>query len=78
MKSKDIFLPFNYIFEKMYSAHERIGYGAFGTVFRGENLETKKPIALKVEDSDQEIISIEREGKIMKAIQGIKGIPKLY
>jgi serine/threonine-protein kinase 24/25/MST4 len=54
--------------ETLYAKYERLGKGSFGEVFRGEELATGKPVAIKVLDldtDDDDILDIQKEISIL-------------
>ena len=59
-----------------YKIVEEIGKGAFGKVYKGENIRTKELVAIKVEKVNGEIKSLKYETQIYQAItsgQKVKG-----
>ena len=63
---------------KLYTK-KKLGNGAFGDIYKGENISTKKLYAIKCERVNNERISLlKSEIKILSYLQGGKGIPKIY
>ena len=58
---------------------KKLGNGAFGDIYKGENTSTKKQIAIKCEHVKQDHLSLlQNEINILNFLQGGVGIPKLY
>ena len=58
---------------------KKLGNGAFGEIFKGENVLTKEQIAIKCELIKENHISLlKTEINILNLLQGGKGIPKIY
>ena len=59
--------------------NKKLGNGAFGDLYRGENISTKKPIAIKCEKMKEDHLSLlKTEVTILSFLQGGIGIPKIY
>lgn len=62
-----------------YKLLDKLGKGAFSTVFKGEHRTTKKPVAIKVE---KEATTLKHESKIIaylnRELPGLPNIPTLY
>ena len=74
-KKEEITLTKNYklFFEK------KLGSGAFGEIYKGEEITTHKKIAIKCEIVQQNKPSLlKSEIEILKYLNGTKGIPKIY
>ena len=76
LNNKEIVLTLDY---KLFP-NEKLGNGAFGTVFKGENQKTKKKVAIKIEKKSQEknYSQLKNEAYILKYLQGYEGIPNIY
>ena len=64
------------IIANKYKILEEIGKGAFGKVYKGENIRTKELVAIKVEKVNEEIKSLKYETQIYQALtsgQNING-----
>ena len=57
-----------------YKILEEIGKGAFGKVYKGENIRTKELVAIKVEKVNGEIKSLKYETQIYQAITSGKKV----
>ena len=57
---------------------EQLGKGGYGYVYKGYNLKTLEPIAIKVNSIELNQNFLEKESKILTILQGKEGIPKLY
>ena len=59
--------------------NKKLGNGSFGEIYRGENIKTKKPIAIKCEKVKEDHLSLlKTEISILNFLQGGIGIPKIY
>lgn len=47
-----------------------LGNGSFGTIYKGEDVETKKEVAIKIESKKCECPQLKHEARIYKTIQG--------
>ncbi|CAG9325663.1 unnamed protein product [Blepharisma stoltei] len=54
-----------------------IGEGNFGTVYRALDSTNKKPVAVKVEKPSIDISQVENEIRVLNALQGNRGFPRL-
>ena len=57
---------------------EKLGGGSFGTVYKCINKKTKKEFAAKIESNSNNIPQLNNEYKILKKLENIEGIPKVY
>ena len=60
-----------------YKLIEKISEGAFGTVFKAENIRTKDYVAIKFEFKAEQIKSLKNEAKIYQYLGKIDGFPQL-
>jgi serine/threonine protein kinase len=69
-----------------YHILEKLGSGSFGSIYKGENIRTKEPVAIKVETISNETKLLKNESVIYQHLQtggsgqgdgGVKGIPKV-
>ena len=76
LNNKEIVLTLDY---KLFP-NEKLGNGAFGIVFKGENQKTKKKVAIKIEKKSLEknYSQLKNEAYILKYLQGYEGIPNIY
>lgn len=55
-----------------------IGSGAFGEVWKAESASTGEPVAVKMERiQDNPVPTLQYESRVLQALQGIQGIPRL-
>ena len=74
-KKEEITLSKNY---KLYFG-KKLGSGAFGEIYKGEEISTHEKIAIKCENVQNNKPSLlKSEIEILKYLTGIKGIPKIY
>lgn len=60
-----------------YKLIEKIGSGAFGDIYKGENIRTKEIVAVKVEPLSNETKLLKNETKIYQYLGNIQGIPQV-
>lgn len=60
-----------------YEIIEKIGQGAFGSVFKGQNIRTKEFVAIKFEEKINKMRSLKNEAKIYQYLANIDGFPQL-
>jgi len=65
----------NLVIGEKYKLLERIGRGSYGEIYRGENIENKTKVAIKVEDATSK--SIHREISVYKRLNNKNGFPNL-
>jgi len=63
---------------KNYQLAKKVGSGAFGEIFEGRHIQTKQPVAIKLEPIKCEFPQLEYEMKLYKVLQGGTGIPEVY
>ena len=56
---------------------EQIGEGAFGSIYKGENIRTKEKVAIKVESIKEETKLLKNESSIYQYLLEQEGIPKV-
>ena len=66
-----------YIASNKYLLTEKIGSGSFGTIYKGCNVRTNEPVAVKVEPIVNETKLLKNETIIYKYLTGLKGIPNV-
>jgi len=54
-----------------------IGSGSFGTIYKGQNIRTKEPVAIKVESIKNEIKLLKNESIIYQYLTNTIGIPQV-
>lgn len=57
---------------------EKIGSGSFGEIYKGYNLKTQEPLAIKLELSTTKTPQLSQESKILKILQGTVGFTNIY
>lgn len=62
-----------------YNIIEKIGEGAFGAVYKGQNIRTKEYVAIKFEEKSSEMRSLKNEAKIYQYLASTRcnGFPQL-
>lgn len=63
---------------RRYRIKEKLGAGSFGTVYLALDVSTGNLVAVKVEPAKTQHPQLLHEAKILKAMQGVTGFPKLY
>ncbi|CAD8086553.1 unnamed protein product [Paramecium sonneborni] len=61
-----------------YITKRRISSGSFGVVYLGQDINTRNFVAIKVDKESKEESSLLREAEILRRLQHLKHIPKLY
>lgn len=71
----------NLVINEKYKLIKKISSGSFGTVYVAQNIQNPanftKNYAAKLERISQ-FDTLPREGKLLKFLQGTKGVPKIY
>jgi hypothetical protein len=65
------------IISNKYKLIEKIGSGAFGDIYKGENIRTKESVAIKVEPLSNETKLLKNETKIYQYLGNTQGIPQV-
>ena len=65
------------IIANKYRLIEKIGMGEFGTIFKGENIRTKEPVAIKIEPNASSTKMLKREAQIYQYLGKEPGIPQV-
>jgi serine/threonine protein kinase len=65
------------IIANKYRVTERLGNGGFGAIFKGENIRTNEPVAIKMEAISSETKMLKRETKIYQYLGKAPGIPQV-
>jgi serine/threonine protein kinase len=65
------------IIGKKYRVLEKIGSGAFGNIYKGENIRTREKVAIKMEICREVGMSLPNEARIYYYLNGFTSIPNL-
>jgi serine/threonine protein kinase len=60
-----------------YDLVEKIGSGAFGSIYKGRNVRTNEQVAIKVESLKHETNLLKNEARIYQYLKGGSGIPQV-
>lgn len=63
---------------KKYKLLRRLGYGSFGEIYEGVDLETQEEVAIKIEAFSSKLPQLYYESKVYKCLNGGVGIPKMH
>ncbi|CAK85816.1 unnamed protein product (macronuclear) [Paramecium tetraurelia] len=66
------------IINNVYITKKRISAGSFGVVYQGQDINTRNLVAIKMDKENKEDSSLLREAEILKRLQHLQHIPKLY
>ncbi|CAD8087039.1 unnamed protein product [Paramecium sonneborni] len=61
-----------------YITKKRVSAGSFGVVYCGQDINTRAIVAIKIDKGNNDDTSLEREAEILKRLQKIPQIPKLF
>lgn len=67
----------NKIINNKYKILERIGEGAFGSIYRGQNIRTLELVAIKIEPISNETKLLKNESTVYQYLNNIDGIPSV-
>ena len=63
------------LINKKYNIIEKIGEGAFGLIYKGENIRTKELVAIKVEPIEKDMKLLKNESVIYQYLNNVEGVP---
>ena len=63
------------LINKKYKIIEKIGEGAFGLIYKGENVRTREMVAIKVEPIEKEMKLLKNESIIYQYLNDVQGVP---
>mmetsp|Transcript_3043 Transcript_3043/g.4529 ORF Transcript_3043/g.4529 Transcript_3043/m.4529 type:complete len:380 (+) Transcript_3043:121-1260(+) len=61
-----------------YRMKQKIGSGSFGDIYLGENVRTKEPVAIKLENKSTKYPQLMYEYKVYRALESGTGIPNVH
>uniref|UniRef100_A0A7S2TMT9 Casein kinase I n=1 Tax=Lotharella oceanica TaxID=641309 RepID=A0A7S2TMT9_9EUKA len=61
-----------------YKMKHKIGSGSFGDIYLGENVRTKEPVAIKLENKSTKYPQLMYEYKVYRALESGTGIPNVH
>ena len=67
----------NKIINNKYKILERIGEGAFGSIYKGQNIRTLELVAIKIEPIGNETKLLKNESIVYQYLNNIDGIPSV-
>ena len=65
------------LINRKYMLLERLGAGAFGSIYKGQNVLSKEMVAVKVESVEEDLKLLKNEAKIYHYLNGAVGIPQV-
>ena len=60
-----------------YQLEQKLGNGAFGSIYQGSNIRTREKVAIKIEPKTSEQKSLKNETRIYQYLNGCPGIPSI-
>ena len=63
------------LINKKYKIIEKIGEGAFGLIYKGENVRTRELVAIKVEPIENDMKLLKNESVIYQYLNNVEGVP---
>jgi casein kinase I family protein HRR25 len=66
-----------YIINNKYKLIEKIGSGAFGSIYKGQNMRTNEYVAIKIEPIEHELKLLKNESIIYQYLKGCSNIPSV-
>lgn len=60
-----------------YQLEQKLGNGAFGSIYQGSNLRTREKVAIKMEPTNSEQKSLKNETRVYQYLNGCPGIPNI-
>ena len=67
----------NSIVGNKYKLIQQIGSGSFGSIFEGINMRTNEKVAIKIENTSNELKLLKHESNIYRILSNIDGVPKI-
>ena len=60
-----------------YQIEQKLGNGAFGSIYQGSNIRTREKVAIKMEANTSEQKSLKNETRVYQYLNGCPGIPNI-
>ena len=60
-----------------YQIEQKLGNGAFGSIYQGSNIRTREKVAIKMEPNTSEQKSLKNETRVYQYLNGCPGIPNI-